>query len=124
MAHTKALLDTNFLLIPAKFKVDIFLELRRLGVTQFYTLDSVLKEMETLTKRPGEDSKHAKLSLKLLESKGVKILESKGQKVDKELLSLSKSYVICTQDKELINQLKSERAEIVYLRQKKYLIRE
>ncbi len=119
----KALLDTNFLLIPATFKVDIFFELKRLGVTEFYTLDSVIRELETLCKRSGIVSKQAKLTLKLVGAKEVQVLKSKQKRVDEELLSLRRNYIICTQDTDLIKSLKEEKREIIYLKQKKYLVK-
>ncbi len=119
----KAILDTNFLLIPAKFKVDIFFELRKLGITEMYTLDSVIDELESLAKRPGAIKREASLTLKLVKSKNIKIIKAQNPKVDKELLRLSQNCTICTQDAELIKALKVENAEIIYLRQNKYLVK-
>ncbi|MBI4163407.1 MAG: DNA-binding protein [Candidatus Aenigmarchaeota archaeon] len=117
----KAILDTNFLLIPAKFKVDIFFELRKLGVIDYYTIDSVIKELESLSKSSGAVKGEAILALKLVKLKEVKILKSQEIKVDKELLRLSAVYTVCTQDRELIKKISSSGAKTISLRQGKYL---
>jgi rRNA-processing protein FCF1 len=41
----KFLLDANFLMIPGKFRVDVFKELEKFGKPDLYTLDLVVKEL-------------------------------------------------------------------------------
>jgi len=41
----KLILDANFLIIPGKFKVDVFKELRMFGNPEPFTLDLVVKEL-------------------------------------------------------------------------------
>ena len=45
----KALVDTNFLMIPGDFKVDILTELLNLGYSEIFTVDLVVKELEKLS---------------------------------------------------------------------------
>ncbi len=114
MGLSKAILDTNFLLIPSKFRVDIFSELEKFGKPDLYTLDLVIKELEKI--------KGGKLALKLIEAKKIKTLKSAELKADKELLRLSKKgYIICTQDRELIKKITSSGGKVISMRQKKYL---
>ena len=42
----KFLLDTNFLMIPGKFKVDVFSELEKFGKPELYTVSAVVRELE------------------------------------------------------------------------------
>ena len=54
----KILLDTNFTLIPAQFKVDIFSELAN---NKLYILDRTLEELKNI--------KNSKLTLSLIKKK-------------------------------------------------------
>jgi hypothetical protein len=111
----KFLLDSNFLLIPGKFKVDVFSELTKFGKPEFYTLDLVLKELKRL--------KGGKLAFEMIKKNKVKILKAKGLNTDEALESFArKDFVICTQDKGLIKRLKERRAKVITLRQRKYLV--
>ena len=49
----KVIVDTNALLIPGEFGVDIFDELARLGYLQIIVPRVVLKELDRLRQRPG-----------------------------------------------------------------------
>ena len=117
----KVLLDTNALMIPGSFKVDIFSELEKFGVPELYTLDSIIAELAKIIKLGGRDAKAAKLALMLIEKKNVKVLPSKLSITDKELERLSSDYIVCTLDKELINKLQSKNKQVIRLVQKKYL---
>ncbi len=119
----KFLLDTNFLLIPGIFRVDVFSELCKFGKPEMYTLDLVRKELETISKGTSKDSMSARLALQLLGMKGVSILNTSGGKTDEEIEKLAKidNFIVCTQDKKLIQTLKREKVKVVSLRQKKYL---
>jgi len=112
----KFLLDANFLTIPGEFKVDIFTELFHFGKPELFTLDLVVKELETIK------SKHTRLGLQLLKKHKVKILKAVGV-TDKEIERIAKenNFVVCTQDKKLISDLQKSGIKVVYLRQKKYL---
>ena len=113
----KFLLDTNFLMIPVQFKVDVFDELKNFGKGEVYTLDLVIEELKKL--------KRAKLILELIKKKEVKVLKSNLKSVDTQLFDLAKKgYIVCTQDKKLRKKLRENGFKVVYLRQKKYLIME
>ena len=113
----KFLLDTNFLLIPVQFKVDIFSELTRFGKPELYTLDLVKRELERLK------SKQSKIALELIKKKKVKILKTSGRNTDSEIIKeAGKGFTVCTQDRNLIKELKSKKISVISLRQKKYLM--
>jgi len=118
----KVLLDTNFLIAANRFKVDIFLELK--GNEMFVT-EPVLDELEKISRKKSKDSKAAKMSLELIEERGIEALESKERETDLSLLEYGKSgYSVATQDKILRGKLKKAGAKIIYIRQKKYVMLE
>ncbi len=115
----KFLLDANFLTIPGQFKVDVFRELEEFGKPELYTLNLVVKELEKLK------SRHARLALGLVKKEGVKILFSKTSNTDREIVRIASKggFVVCTQDKKLIEKLKKKGISVVSLRQKRLLIK-
>ncbi len=118
----RIVLDTNFMLIPFQFGVDIKAELERILDFNYrlYTLDGVLKELAVLSKGKGQSGRAAKASMGI--AKDLPIIAANGD-VDDALLSLA-SYdtIICTNDKILKEKIKKKGASVVYLRQKKYLV--
>ncbi len=67
----KIILDTNFLLVPAEFGLDVYSELERLVPQkhELVTLPCVRAELENLTRK----NKKLKLALSIMGSKGVRI---------------------------------------------------
>jgi rRNA-processing protein FCF1 len=121
----KFLLDTNFLLIPGRFKTDIFRELERFGKPELFTLNLVVAELEGLASGRGRDAKHAQLALELVEKKNITILEGKWASTDHELerLASEQDFAVCTQDKALQRRLKREDVVVIFLRQGRVLVK-
>ncbi len=121
----KILMDSNFLLIPGRFKVDVFKELQLFGRPEPHTLDLVVKELEEIAKKPGRDAKHAHMGLFLLDSREVNIIKTKGRNADREIERVAKEegFIVCTQDRELIKRLRKKGVRVISLRQRKYLVR-
>ena len=117
----KFLLDTNFLMIPGKFKHDIFVSLSKFGYPEFYTIDLVRQELMLLAQKGGMDGAHAKLALELIKMNNVSVLPSITKKADSEILRVAKGYTVCTNDKELIKKLKKKEVPVVILKQRKIL---
>lgn len=131
---TRIILDTNFLLIPASFRVDIFSEIDKIVNFKYelVILDKSLEELENIVLRPkkgrkGADRAAASTALSLIEaqknSKKLNILPSEGH-VDGAIIRLAESgenIIVATQDKELKKRLKEKGARIIVLKQKKYL---
>ncbi|MFH1064659.1 MAG: nucleotide-binding protein [Candidatus Woesearchaeota archaeon] len=121
------ILDTNFLLIPAQFKVDIFTEIDRI-VKEPYELcimESTLDELKILmATESGKDKRAAGLALQMLEKKKVKHLKTeKHLNTDKLIVESAKSpdFMVATQDKELKRILKENNVQLIVLRQKSHL---
>lgn len=108
------ILDTNFLVYCAKYKIDLFSEMTRICNFQYklVVLNKTIEELEKI--KP----KELNLIKKFIEK--FSILKSKENYVDKELIRLSKEdFIIATQDSELKKQLKHP---IIIIRQKKYFM--
>ena len=122
----QVILDTNFLLIPAQFNVDIFSEIERLVAEshKICIMSTTLNELEKLTEKgKGKNKKAAKLALQLIEHKNLKIIDSDNEYVDKAIIDIADSnkHIVCTQDKALKKTLQKKRVPIIVLRKKNHL---
>lgn len=126
----KIYLDTNFLMIPAQFKVDIFEELKRICPFQYeiHILEESLKELEKIkNEQKGKDRDASKLTIQLinqkLKQKSLNITPfSKDIAVDDILVELSGfETLVATQDKELKKRIEAKGGKLIVLRNKKYL---
>jgi len=123
----KILLDTNFLMIPARFNVDIFSEIERIFVANYklFILDKTIEELDNIIKnQKGKHKAAAKLALKLIEVKKINVLKTTIDAHTDDLIveSAVKGYIVATQDMELKRKLRQKNAQIITLRQKKYLV--
>ncbi len=127
METKKILLDTNFLLIPAQFKVDIYSELERICPFKYElcVLDKSLDELNNIIKtQKGASREAGKLALAILRLKKPKVLKTTSkQYVDSIILGL-KGYIVATQDQALRRALRAKGTQLITLRQKKYLVLE
>lgn len=127
MAKKKVILDTNFLLIPGQFKVDIFTEVGRILNEPFELcmVDKSIDELNRLAAAGKEKDRFAaKLALVLAIQKNLKTLHSFGGKSADDIIvnkADANSYV-ATQDKELRERVKEKGAKVIGLRQQKYLM--
>ncbi len=121
----KILLDTNFLLIPAQFGVDIYSEFDRIvdGPYALYTFSRVLEELDDLEKKGGRLRDQVKLTKAMLKSKGLNIipLPSEARTVDEGLLCVADS-IVATQDAAVKRALAAKHTPTITLRQRQYLI--
>lgn len=117
----RILLDTNFLLIPAQFKIDVFEELKRFG--EPLTISVCVIELKKLSRKKGKPGEHARIALLLLKKKKIKIVKAKGE-ADFALMNHAKKFncAVATNDRKLIKALKNNGIKIIRMRQKKYLI--
>jgi len=128
----KVILDTNFLMIPGQFMVNIFAEIERIVTVpyQLCIIDKTIDELNKLIvlgKKKERDA--AKLGLALasahLKQKSLKIIASSSMYVDDVIVKESnKKVFVATNDKELKRRVREKGASIITLKQKKYLILE
>ena len=121
----KIILDTNFIMIPAQFKVDIYSEIDRICNFSYelYVIDKSLIELDTIIEHAkGREKAAARLAKAILEAKKPKTLKTTSKDyVDNIILDL-KGYIIATQDSELRSKLRKNGVQTIVLRQKRYLM--
>ncbi|MBI2144974.1 DNA-binding protein [Candidatus Woesearchaeota archaeon] len=126
------LLDTNFLLAPGQFKVDVFAGLERACEFshELAVPEAVIAELSALAageKVSLKDRRAARLGLQLLKARDVRVLKTRKvfKSADKALLELAsadKDVVVATQDRELKRRLKSIGVRVALVRQKRYVM--
>lgn len=112
------LLDTNFLLIPVQFNVDVYTQARELMPdSELIVLKQSLKELEKVKK--------GDLALKVMNSMNVNIINTSisASNVDELILRYAQKNdcIIATQDKELKQKALKNGVSVLILRQRKYL---
>jgi uncharacterized protein len=117
----KILLDTNFLLVPIQFKIDIFHDLK----AELFTLDSCIDELQKIAEKKSLGGQEARAALAMLAGEKIKTIPSKEKTVDKAILAAAGDFqFVATNDRELISLLKAKGVRIIRVRQKKLIIEE
>ncbi len=113
--------DTNFLLIPGQFKVDIFAEFERIMDKPFeiIIIEPVYQELLKLSKTAdkGADKAAASLAIQLINQKGLKREPTSEDYADDALARLASDGLIATQDQDLKRRI----GEVITLIKKQYL---
>jgi uncharacterized protein len=117
----KVILDTNALMVPEQFGVDIFSELDRLGYRQCLVPSPVKRELKTLsTVAKGLDRTAARVGLSL--SGRCEIIEAQGEADSViEEIAVREGAAVFTNDRALKKRLFSKGITVLYLRQGQYL---
>jgi len=122
----KIILDTNFLLIPIQFKVDIFSEIDRICLFSYklYIVDKAIDELKNIVKiQKGKHKLAAKIALQLVKRKGVGVIKTNEGHVDDLILELlGKDYILATQDELLRRKAVKKGFKVIVLRSKKHLV--
>lgn len=123
----KIILDTNFLLAPYQFKVDIFTEINRIADFRYeiFVLDKTLDELKRINReQTGLNKDAARFALKMIGAKGIKSLKSEaGRNTDDSIVGIAskEEYIVATQDKILKKRLMDKGIAIIIIRQGKKL---
>lgn len=119
--NQKILLDTNFLMLPAQHKLDIYMELKSHSLL---TLKQCITELERLAKGKSKRAVYARIALQLAR-KNAEIVNAKGS-TDSAVIgyALQNACAVATNDRNLIKSLKRHNIKIIRLRQEKYLVEE
>jgi rRNA-processing protein FCF1 len=115
---SKVIIDTNGLMIPGQFGLDIFSELKRLGFDSYLVARASVRELEKIsTQGRGRDRTSAKIALSLLDR--CTIIEKNGFADDIIAdLAVDMNAAVLTNDIELKKRLCSKGITTVYLREK------
>jgi len=117
----EVIIDTNGLMIPGQFGIDIFMELKRLGFDTYIVPRASVRELEKIsTQGRGRDRTAAKVALSLLERCSIVEKQGFADDVIMELAESTESPVL-TSDIELKKRLCSKGVTIVQLRDKTHL---
>ncbi|MBU2496481.1 MAG: ribonuclease VapC [Nanoarchaeota archaeon] len=116
-------LDTNFLIYCAKYKVDFETEIDRICDFKYKIVlpKQVVNELNELSKNAikSKDREAASLALQIIKNFEIKKIDAKN--ADEAILKL-KANVLATMDKELRKRFKNDRkGKLLLIRQKKYL---
>ncbi|MFQ5976492.1 MAG: PIN domain-containing protein [Candidatus Hydrothermarchaeales archaeon] len=120
----RVILDSNFLMLPFQFNVDILNEIARIlgGGYKIYVPQEVLNELNYLSLKAErlKDRKLAKMALEY--AKRFDAIKGGGKDADGAIFALAeKDTIVCTNDKELKTRLREFNTPVRYLRQRSKL---
>jgi rRNA-processing protein FCF1 len=122
--RVKVLLDTNALMMPAQFRIDLFGEISRLvgEFTPIVPVD-VLNELRGLSTGCGRESAAARFGLTLAEQCTSVERERSDQSVDEQIINyaLREGCVVVTNDRALRKALNSRGIAVISMKKQKIL---
>jgi len=123
-------LDTNFLLIPEQFKIDIFSSIKTMldGKVEFMVFDKTIYELQKLASAASRAGISAKVALQLININKVSIITSNDERYADELIVDCRDFIrgkgeiiVATQDQELKRGLKKKNFRVIVMAGKKKL---
>jgi len=122
----KVILDSNFLMIPFQFHIDIFQEIEYLlqKKVDFIVPSAVKQELTSISARGGEGSSEASLALQLASRcRVVEVSLQPEETVDDAIVKAAQklSAVVATNDIELKKKLRDIPVPVVFMRDKSKL---
>ncbi|MCX8161759.1 MAG: 30S processome protein Utp24 [Candidatus Bathyarchaeota archaeon] len=123
----KVILDSNFLLLPFQFGIDIFECVRDLLCrnVEFIVLPQIVEEVKRIADGVGDNSRGARLALKLIEEKCtiLDLDEVRGLNTDESILraAVNLDAVVATNDRTLRRKLRSKGIPTIFLRERSHL---
>jgi len=114
------LLDANFLVLPFQFNLSLADEFERLVGAKYslYTLERTYHEARDL-----DDGRYSSLVRELIDVMDISLINTEASvTVDEQLVTYAQDgFVVCTNDRELREQLRDERLPCIFLRQRNHL---
>ncbi|MDD1674526.1 MAG: nucleotide-binding protein [Methanomicrobiales archaeon] len=120
----RVLLDTNALLMPGQFGIDLFTELQgMLGSVEPCVIPGTRSELEKIARGKGRDAAAARLALGIFARCTVLAWGETGASVDEQIVrcAASEGSVVVTNDRALRNRLLQEGLRVISLRRQKAL---
>ncbi|NYZ79762.1 hypothetical protein H0N95_00755 [Candidatus Micrarchaeota archaeon] len=112
----KVVIDTNALMIPGQFGVDIVSEIERLLPTaELVVIESTMRELKNIS-----DKKSASLALRLIEKNNITVEKEPGE-TDYAVITYAQSHngVVFTNDKEMKRKCVQMRIPVMFLKKKR-----
>jgi len=116
-------LDSNFLLVPFQFRIDIFAEVEALldAKPKYAVPEQVLSELRRLASRSGRLAKFARSAIALAEQR-CEVLSVDAKDADEALEKLAgRGTIICTNDKVLKEKVRKRGSAVIFLRERQKL---
>jgi len=122
----RVILDSNFLMMPIQFHIDVFRELDELlnQKVETVTPSPVYEEIKRIACGKSKLAKEAKLALKIAEKSEVfEVKLGPGESTDDLIVRLASEWgcLVATNDRELRRKLRDLTVPVIYLRQKSRL---
>jgi len=122
----RVLLDSNFLMLPTEFHIDVFEETQNLlgKKVEFVLIKPVYGELQRLSRRSSKVGRQAAYALEL--AKRCKIMDVKmkrGESIDEAIARVAKETrtIVATTDLELKRMLRNINVPVIYLRERSRL---
>ncbi len=122
--RVRVLLDTNALLMPAQFRVDLYDELLALfGDFEPITLEEVVGELSGLSRGRGRDAAAARVGLAMARHSTVVPSGSTAERVDDRVIEYARreGCTVVTNDRQLRKALLDEGIDVVSMRRERTL---
>ncbi len=122
--RVKVLLDTNALLMPVQFGIDLYDELQALfGDFEPVTLEEVVGELSGLSRGRGRDATAARVGLAMARRSTVVPSGSSADRVDDRVIEYARreGCTVVTNDRKLRNALLREGVDVVSMRRARTL---
>ncbi len=114
--------DTSFLMLSAKFHIDVLSEAEKLleGRVQFVVPTAVLAELKGLARSRGASGRDARVALGLIRERAIPDVTSKESDADAALVEASRlpNVIVATADSYLRKKIRGAGRPVIFLREK------
>lgn len=115
------ILDTNFLLIPYQFKINVIAAVEKLleEAHEIVVSTAIVKELEGIAKSRGKDGIAARLALEIVKKSGIHTIKTDEHDADEWIMGYCAKHpgtIVCTNDINLRKELKQVGARVVVMR--------
>lgn len=122
----KIILDSNFLFVPLKFRIDIFKELETIvnRKVEVIVLSPIYEELKILSLKDGVNGKEARIALEYANKCRLVQYETRPNEiVDDFVVRIAEEWrcLVATNDRALRKKLRQRNIPVIYLRQKSHL---
>jgi len=116
-------LDTSFLMLSAKFHIDVISESERLlqQTVTFVVPAAVVSELKVLSRDGGGSGRDARVALELIDERNIRIVPS-GQDADADNTLVKASQLqkvlVATADNQLRKKIRAAKKPVIFFREK------